>query len=203
MTSVPLKYKLIDIYIQSSILFDVLFIIIILILEIISKMIFVYYGWPLFKVLDANNQTNYMFSLISTIVALSGFMIAALTILITVKASLKARGFNDAGNALEYIFTTDRYFEIVGVFTTSITELVILLICCYLVWLNNSNISSISVTKFLFCSTFAMAMATIRSVGIFFKTLRLENKTRSKNSGESNDEKQTRLLEEILSKISK
>jgi hypothetical protein len=195
--------KAINYYLYNPILCDVLLIALLLGIEVICKKILVHYGMPLLTVLNNSSAGDYTGSLISTIVSLSGFLVAALTIMITVKASLKARGFNDAGNALEYLFTTDRYFEIVQVFTTAIAELIVLLVCSYIVWLSASNISLVPLSKILFGITFATSAAIIRSIFIFFKILKLEKSKAPQKVVESNDDKQTRLLQQILEQLSK
>ena len=192
----------IDFYFASPIFCDGIFVAIILLVDHYGKVALLRMGWKLIQVLDTARETSYLSSIISTTVALAGFMVAALTIMITVKASLKARGFTDSGNALEYIFTTDRYKEIVGVFMHTIGELIIILLCSYMVWLAAANISDLILSKFLFCATFTMATSIVRSVFIFFKVLKLENVKKQNKASESNDDKQTRLLEEILKKLS-
>ena len=184
----------IDFYFASPIFCDGIFVAIILLVDHYGKVALLRMGWKLIQVLDTARETSYLSSIISTTVALAGFMVAALTIMITVKASLKARGFTDSGNALEYIFTTDRYKEIVGVFMHTIGELIIILAA--------ANISDLILSKFLFCATFTMATSIVRSVFIFFKVLKLENVKKQNKASESNDDKQTRLLEEILKKLS-
>lgn len=203
MNKKTLKEKLLDFYFAIPIFCDGLLIVFILLIEYLGKIAMIRCGLPLIDILDSAREMSYLSSIVSTIVALAGFMVAALTILITVKASLKARGFSDSENALVYIFTTDRYHEIVGVFMHSIKELIILLICCYIVWISAANINGLIISKFLFCVTFAIATSLIRSIYILFSVLKLENKKRVQGKvTESNDEKQTRLLEEILKQLS-
>src|SRR5882724_7630666 len=112
------RYKIIDFYLGKPLICDV---IIIILLWIVS------YQLPpflinLIKIPEKQIELNYISSLISISVTLAGFIIAALTILITVKSSLKARGYEDAENALEYIFSTKHYKSIIQVFINSIIE---------------------------------------------------------------------------------
>lgn len=163
------------------------------------------YNGTCIAALDKSTAINYLSSLIGTIVSLTGFMIAALTIMITVKASLKARGFGDSANALEFLFTTDRYYEVVSVFTKAIVELVIVLTISYSFWLMISDVkSNMLFSKVLFYLTFAMFAALVRTLYILFRVLKLEKRKHPNPSmnKETNEEKQTRLLEEILHKLS-
>lgn len=159
--------KLGDFYFKIPILCDFVLILILWVLSL-------YVSCPLIKVLDKEALLNYLSNLVATSVTLAGFIIAALTILVTVKSSLKARGFEDAENALEYIFSTKHYECIIKVFIRSIIELVLILIALYVVWLVSENIQENNLYRILIFSTFGVLTSLLRSLFVLFKVLSLE-----------------------------
>lgn len=127
-----------------------------------------------FKTLDKGQQMNLLSNLISTTVSLAGFILAALTIIVTFKSSLKAKGFEDSGNALEYFFSTSHYRSIVEVFRKAITELVIIFVVLYFVWLSSENIRVGILWNFLLGSMIATVTSILRSLYILFNILGLQ-----------------------------
>ena len=82
---------------------------------------------------------NIYSSLIDTSISLAGFILAALTIIVTFKSNLKAKGINEAQNALELILASSNYKGIVRTFRGSILELALLAITLYCIWLLNDS----------------------------------------------------------------
>lgn len=129
-------------------------------------------------VLDHTEQLAYIANLISASVSLAGFILAALTIMISVKSSLKARGFNDAENALEFLFTTKHYFRVVKVFKHATIELVIVAFVLFLASSLIANFSVLTIQRLIFATTFATVLAVVRALFILFKVLSLEEMKR-------------------------
>ena len=59
-----------------------------------------------FTLTDKNNQLNILSNLIGTSVSLSGFILAALTIIVTFKSNIKAKKIEESDNPLEMIFSS-------------------------------------------------------------------------------------------------
>ena len=164
----------VDKYLEKPIRYDFVFIAIALCLEYVVELGWRRFNLPLIKVIDRAKELDYISSVVSGSVALAGFMVAALTIFISIKASLKARGIEDAENALEIIFSTGHYKNIIAVFKNTIIELIILFIILYLFWLYSANLTDVAIFKVLLCSIFIIGISVVRSLYILFDVLDLE-----------------------------
>jgi hypothetical protein len=166
---------ILDKYFFTPIRYDFIMVVVLLIVEYLLEIIWVKYNLPKIKILDRATELNYISSLISGSIALAGFMVAALTIFITVKASLKARGIEDAENALDIIFSTGHYKTIIAVFKHTIVELIAIFILLYLAWIYSANLSDLFIFKIAISSVFIIALSVTRSLYILFAILGLEN----------------------------
>lgn len=164
-----------DFYFKKPILWDAIVVVLLWVISLNISYLLSNLNLPLIKVLDKGTLLNYLSNLVETNVTLAGFIIAALTILVTVKSSLKARGYEDAENALEYIFSTKHYASIIKVFVKSISELVLILIILYVVWLVSENINEKNIYRVLIFSTFGLLTSLLRSLFVLFNVLSLEN----------------------------
>lgn len=72
----------------------------------------------------SDNLNGIQSSLASTAVSLAGFIIAALTIIVTFKANIQAKKVDESVNGMELLFNSDNYGRIVHVFQFAIIELV-------------------------------------------------------------------------------
>lgn len=167
---------IIDNYFEYPVVSNYISIIVILVLEsvIITPVLSKNTTLLLFNIITKNEQAGYISSIIGASIALSGFIIAALTIMVTVKSSLRARGIDDAENAMEYLFTTKHYRKIISVFKKSIIELLLGAFILYITWLSLANISALAVQRIVLGVTISMALSVIRSVYVLFKVLDLE-----------------------------
>jgi hypothetical protein len=103
--------KLLDKYIKRPLLYDVAFIMFLILLN--------EYLVGLKKVvlaLDKNILGNLLNELVSSSVSIGGFVIAALTIILTLKDNLKAKEGSFPISALEIIFNSKHYKRVVRVF---------------------------------------------------------------------------------------
>ncbi len=135
-----------------------------------------------FKLVDKANQINILPYIISADVSLAGFVLAALTIIVTFKSNLKAKGIEDANNALEMIFSSKHYESIIKVFKKSLVEFVLCFIVLFFVWASTDNLSIISINKIAISGIILTSLAIIRSLYILFVVLNLDKHKRSEPS---------------------
>lgn len=173
------KYNLIDFYFHNPFLSDIIVIVLSLLMNGLCVIVFSKLHIPLIEEIDKTSAITFIATLCSISVTLAGFIIAALTILITVKSSLTARGFEDATNALEYVLSTKHYKNIIQVFINSIVELVALFVLLVSFWLILKSVNSNVIAKTLFALTYGIIAAIFRSLYILFSVLRLENLKRT------------------------
>lgn len=165
----------IDKYLAKPIRYDLSIVALFLIIEYAVSILWHNMGWPMIHILDRDKALDYIDNLIAGTVSLAGFMIAALTILITVKASLKVRGIEDAENALEIILSSNHYQNIIAIFKHTIIELVLIFISLYVVWIYSENVSNLILFKSILSCVFLMIVSMSRSLYILFGVLDLEN----------------------------
>jgi uncharacterized membrane protein (DUF485 family) len=144
--------KIMNAYLHRPIFWDICMVVILWVSE---RYINIY---P-FKFADKATQMNVLANLIGTCVSLAGFILAALTIIMTFKSNIKSKGMNDATDALELIFSSKHYPKIVKVFKTAIVEYCVLFIVLYFSWmsienfdvqtLNQINVSGIAISGFI------------------------------------------------------
>lgn len=117
-----LKAKIFDFYFKMPVVIDIM---------ITASIWYISKYKPIFtvKLTDKTNQLNILSNLIGTNVSLAGFILAALTIIVTFKSNLKAKGIEDSDNALELILSSKQYDKIVSVFKNALLEFVM----CFIV----------------------------------------------------------------------
>lgn len=160
--------KVIDIYFKYPILIDIFIVIFVWFVSL-------YYQIIPFKLGTQDKLLDILSSLISTMISLSGFILAALTIIVTFKSSLKARGIEDSTNALELLFSSRHYIGIVKVFKDAITEFVMYSIISYVTWQSYNNLSLNDLNRVLLTVILIISLATFRSLFMLFNILSLEN----------------------------
>jgi len=132
---------------------------------------------------DKSNFLNVISSLISTCVSLAGFILAALTIIITFKSNLKAKGIAEADDALELILSSKHYESIVTVFKGAIIEFILITVLLYFVSTTSSDITAYMLLLFTVNGIIITSLTILRSLVILFSILKLEksniNKKRS------------------------
>lgn len=127
------------------------------------------------KLAERQNQLNIFPYLISTDVSLAGFILAALTIIVTFKSNLKAKGIEEAENALELIFSTKHYESIVRVFKKSMIEFTFCFIFIFIVWTSSENYPLFILFKINLIGILVTSVALIRSLAILFIILNISN----------------------------
>jgi len=162
------KNNILDFYYDNAIFVDVF---------IITSACFLSFYSPLFILVinKKESQIDLLSNLIGTNVSLAGFMLAALTIIVTFKANINVKRIEDSKHALELILSTSHYKKIVNVFRTAILELSILFLLLLSIWVFADEIS-VSTLFTINCSAiFTTSIAILRSLYILFKILSLEN----------------------------
>lgn len=162
-----MKTNLIDIYLRRPILLDLVFSVC---LYFAVSALFLKFQFSF----DKPAYINVISNIIGTTVSLAGFILAALTIIVTFKSNLSIKGITQAENALELIFSTQHYYRILSVFKGAILEFVFLFIGLYTVWQFSNNIEEGQMFFVSICSILLTAFITLRSLAVLFKILSLE-----------------------------
>jgi hypothetical protein len=157
---------LLDFYLDFSLACDIVF----------ASLIFIVpHRFICVKILTEENFLDLLSNLVSTCVSLAGFMITALTVVVTFKSSIVAKGLQDATNALELIVSSKLYPKIVNVYTGAILEFLLLTIILYFVWIFFKNIDSdIFRLKTVTAAVLCTGLAFGRSLYILVKVLKAE-----------------------------
>lgn len=158
--------KVIDKYFAFPIIFDF---VIVGIVWFCSK----YFSVFDFKLLDKTNQINIMPYIISADVSLAGFILAALTIIVTFKSNLTVKGIEDSDNALEMIFSSKHYNSIVKVFKKSLVEFILCFVFIFIVWASVDNLSIRTINRINITGILLTTFAIVRSLYILFVILNL------------------------------
>lgn len=164
--------KIIDTYFSYPIISD-------LILAVIVWFCANHFSIFEFRLIDKTNQINILPYIISSDVSLAGFILAALTIIVTFKSNLKAKGIEDADNALEMIFSSKHYESIIKVFKKSLTEFVLCFIILFFVWASADNLSIRTINRIIISGILLTSLAIIRSLYILFVVLDLNKHKRN------------------------
>lgn len=164
--------KLVDLYLANALTFDF---IMVASAWLTSK----YFDAIPFVLVDKNNQINVLGNLISTDIALAGFLLAALTIIVTFKSNLKAKGIEDSENALELIFSSKHYNSIIDVFKVSIVELVICSIALYVTWTSSENFSIWTINRANVSGIIITSLTILRSLFVLNIILGLDRHTKN------------------------
>lgn len=127
-----------------------------------------------FQLIDKTNQINILPYIISADVSLAGFILAALTIIVTFKSNLKAKGIEDAENALEMIFSSKHYKSIIKVFKKSLVEFVLCFIVLFFVWASTDNLTIKTINRIVVSGILLTSFAIIRSLYVLFVVLDLD-----------------------------
>lgn len=159
--------KLQDFFYGAPILCDLLFLFIFWIINI-------YCCCFRFKV-DLNGQLQISASIIGSAVSLAGFIIAALTIIVTFKSNQSKKKLENSKNALEMLLLSNHnYQQIIKVFRSAIIEMVICCITLYALWICSSSITSALLWQVNLSAILIISLALMRSITILFKLMHLE-----------------------------
>ncbi len=132
------------------------------------------YYFITYHLTDRATFLNLISNLIGTCVSLAGFILAALTIVVTFKANIQSKNINDSKNAMQYIFSTSHYNSIVETFKKAITEFTICFIMLYAAWITEKNISDLTLNQIIIGSWSIISFVILRSLIVLFKILTIE-----------------------------
>jgi len=121
---------------------------------------------------------NIISNLIDTSVSLAGFILAALTIIVSFKSNLVAKNIDEASNPLELIFSSAYYGQIVNSFKSSILELTVLFFAMYSIWFLSNTLNSNLIFHSTIIGVFILFVSIMRSLMLLFKilTMNIRNK---------------------------
>ncbi|MEY2702488.1 MAG: hypothetical protein RLY43_1121 [Bacteroidota bacterium] len=128
---------------------------------------------------DKNNQINIIPNIISADFAFAGFILAALTIIVTFRSNIQTKNLNEASNALELIFSTNNYNKIVKVFRLSLVELVLCYIFLFCSWLSIDNFDIWKIYRINISGIIITTLSIGRSLFILFIVIDLDKHKRS------------------------
>ncbi len=164
----PSKY---DLYLRNPLFWDFLIVLVIIIFSSLFSVL------P-FVISDKLNQISAISYLIASCVSLAGFSLAALTVIVTVRANIRARNISEADNALDFILSSKHYPGIVQVFKNSIVEFIIIFISLFCFWGISDSLSAIGLNRVFVGGLVATTLNVSRSMHILFSVLDLEKHTR-------------------------
>lgn len=159
------KYPLTDFYIDHPFITDVFFAVVLFFAK--EKL------FNLTKI-DLDSLKEISSSLISTFIAIAGFSLAALTIIVTFKSNIKTKNLKDYDNALDFLFSTAHYKSITNVFTHSIIEQSFCAGVLYILWLFQKALP-IEICFWIVAYTLVVLITTLsRTLLILFNIITLE-----------------------------
>lgn len=91
---------------------------------------------------DKSSQITILSNLISTSVSLAGFILAALTIVVSFRSNIACKNSDEAKNPLELLFSTDHYKKIINIFKAAIIELTLVFTSLFTLWIIAENFDS-------------------------------------------------------------
>ncbi|MBK8089149.1 MAG: hypothetical protein IPK31_15080 [Chitinophagaceae bacterium] len=162
-----IKIKLLDFYFNHPFIVDTL---------LISGMILMLFKFRLEipALEDKTKIDSFISNITSSIVALAGFILASLTIIVTVKSNIKIRNLEDAQNSTELLLTSANYKNIVTVFRDAIIELVFGLIAIYILWMPIFQHTDFFYILLIVFGVAIILLTLIRSLLVLFKIIFME-----------------------------
>lgn len=149
--------KVLNTYIKYYFVFDcVLSIIFILIYELVC------YKYHVYIEFDASNLNSLLNELISSSVAVGGFIIAVLTIILTMKESVKEIDIYDSKSGFDLLFLSKHYKRIVDVFFGASAIFVLTFFCFSLLEIFFEELTNKTIAYLIFIGLIIMTLAIIR-----------------------------------------
>lgn len=163
--------SILDIYFKHPFWGDLIIIIIILLVLFFNKD-------KIHEIKDSSKIDNVIGNIISSMISLAGFILASLTIIVTVKSNIKLKKIEDSDNGLELLLTSENYKKIVSVFRDSIIELIFALIVMYGFWSPIFELSRLQYLLLIAFGIIVIALTIARTLAILFRLIFLEFKTK-------------------------
>lgn len=134
-----------------------------------------YFPFVTIAVPDKPNQLNIISNLISASVSLAGFIIAALTILVTYKLSVEAKAFEQSDSPISILFVSKHYRNMIKVYQIAIIELLAVCVFLYTTWSLSDSFSPMVINRTVGVSIVALLLPMFRSLMLLFRLLSLDN----------------------------
>jgi uncharacterized MnhB-related membrane protein len=129
--------------------------------------------------IDTKDIISVQSNLASTAISLAGFILTALTIIVTLRANLAYKGLEESNSGLELIFNSKAYKSIVNVFKGAILELVIVALFLYATMLISKPDSY---EPYILSTSYgvliSIAFTVLRCLYVLFNLVELEIKAR-------------------------
>lgn len=113
--------------------------------------------------------------LIGTAVSLAGFIIAALTIIVTFRANIAVKKMDDSANGMELLFNSRNYSKVVSVFKGAIIELVIGFVVVYLSILAEAALTVRHSILIAIALLIGITLSTLRCLFVLYGVLGVES----------------------------
>ena len=114
-------------------------------------------------------------NIIGTSISLAGFVVAALTIVVTLKSAIKISEDNENKSAIELALFGTYYHQIVGIFRYAVIEMVIVIAFLYAFWLLPSDFfNSTNYTLIAICAVFCILTTIFRTLYVVFKIIEVD-----------------------------
>lgn len=148
--------KLFDAYLKAPFLIDLL----------VSGCIwFLFYKFG-FGLKPKENQESNILYLLSVDASLSGFVIAALTILVTVKANTQYKPVEELKSGVDFLFSSSLYKTLIKVFLGCIAEFIFIVFMLFLINFYYDNSASVIVGGLFIGALIMSVMTSVRTIGI-------------------------------------
>jgi inner membrane protein involved in colicin E2 resistance len=105
---------------------------------------------------------------------LAGFILAALTIIVSFRSNIACKKAEDANTPLELIFSTDNYHKIINVFKSAIIELTIAFLALYIVWVISENLKPEHILQANVYGGLLIFLSLSRTLFILFLVLKMD-----------------------------
>jgi glycerol uptake facilitator-like aquaporin len=129
--------------------------------------------------LDVSDLSSLQNGLIGTAVSLAGFIIAALTIIVTFRANIAVKKMDDSANGMELLFNSKNYSRIVNVFKGAILELVLGFVAVYLSILAEKALTPRHSILIAIALLVGITLSTLRCLFVLYNVLDLEGSSPS------------------------
>lgn len=149
-------FKLFDVYLKAPVLFDII---------VASAVWFFLYKFG-FGLTPKENQESNILYLLSVDASLSGFVIAALTILVTVKANNQYKPVDEIRSSIDFLFSSPLYKTLIKVFLGCIAEFIFIVFGLFLINFFYKNGLSIRVEALFLGALTMSVMTSLRTIGI-------------------------------------
>lgn len=131
---------------------------------------------------EISAQIGILSSLISTSVSLAGFILAALTIIVSFRSNIACKNPESAKSPLELIFSTEHYKNIIQVFKSAIVELTIAFSGLYIVWIIGENLKPELILQVNVYGGLLIFLSLSRTLFTLFLVLKLDKNSEQKHT---------------------